>query len=457
MNILTRYILKSHIGPFVFGFTTVVFVFLMQFLARYLDRFVGKGLELSVIIELIVLQIAWMAVLAAPMAVLISTLMTFGNMMNSSEMTAIRASGISLFRIMIPIIFAGGILTYLMERFNNIVLPEANHQAKVLLMDISRAKPSFGLEENVFSDMIRGYTILARQTDEKTSNITGVTIYDDRNYSRKLVITADSGFFEFTSDLRNMIMTLKHGEMHELVNPEKLSYRRIKFEKHKVVFDATGFGFERSDEKSISRGDRELSASTMIGICDSLEERVNKACAIITDTLDAELNRLMHIPAEHDSVGMSQATFTVSDTLDILAHIPQKRHYAILDRAITLARVHLNEAHHQYFTINSDTRMINKYLVEVHKKYSIPFACLFFVFVGVPLGVLARRGGFGIGAGLSLVFFLLYWVFLIGGEKLADRNIVSPAIAMWMGNVVIATVGAVLLALVSGVKISRSR
>ncbi|ACF13091.1 permease YjgP/YjgQ family protein [Chloroherpeton thalassium ATCC 35110] len=455
MTILTRYILKSHIGPFVFGFATVVFVFLMQFLARYLDRFVGKGLEMNVIIELIVLQIAWMAVLAAPMAVLISTLMTFGNMVNSSEMTAIRASGISLLRIMIPIIVAGAILTYLMERFNNIVLPEANHQAKVLLMDISRAKPSFGLEENVFSDMIRGYTILARKTDEKSSNIAGVTIYDNRNSTRNVVITADSGFFEFTSDLRNMIMTLKHGEMHELVNPENHSYRRVNFETHKVVFEATGYGFERTDENSISRGDRELSATTMMDICDSLEERVSKSYSAINDTRDAELSRIMRTPTGYDS--LPHAASIVPDSLDILANIPPKRRYSVLDRAITQARVHLNEAHHQYFSINSNTRLINKYLVEVHKKYAIPFACLFFVFVGVPLGVLARRGGFGIGAGLSLIFFLLYWVFLIGGEKLADRDIVSPAIAMWMGNVVISVIGAVLLALVSGVKISRSR
>lgn len=459
MNILSRYILKSHIGPFLFGFVTVIFVFTMQFLTRYLDRLVGKGLEFGVIIELITLQIAWMVVLAAPMAVLISTLMSFGNLTNSMEMTAIRASGISLFKIMTPVLIAAAIVALLVERFNNIILPEANHEAKVLLMDISKTKPSFGLEENVFSDMIYGYTILARHTDEKTSNISGVTIYDNSNNQRQVVITAESGSFEFSKDSRYLIMTLKNGEMHELVTPGRLSYRKIRFAKHKVVFESTGFGFERSDESSVSRSDRELSAKAMLQICDSLTSRTQ----VFKQNVKASLGKRTKEIFQDTVVRFSPAPATPvayaspDDSIGILRNIAPSRRFKVVDRSIFIARTALNEVQTQTFNIENNENSRSKYLVEIHKKYSIPFACLFFALVGVPLGVLARRGGFGIGAGLSLFFFLMYWAFLIGGEKLADRGLLSPGLAMWMGNIVLIIIGTVMLYIVTGGRFISSR
>ncbi len=461
MKILSRYILIEHIGPFLFGFSTVIFVFLLQFLMRYLDRFVGKGLDMMVIVELIILQIAWMVVLAAPMAVLISTLMTFGNFTNSSEMTAIRASGVSLKRIMLPVVLAGMVITLLVERFNNVVLPEANHQAKVLLMDISRTKPSFGLEENVFTDMIRGYEILARHTSEKSSDIAGVTIYKNSNDFRRVVITADSGSFTFTKDYRNLIMTLKHGEMHEITDRKKLSYRKIKFETHKVVFEATGFGFERTDENNIGRGDRELSAMTMLDICDSLNLRVELAQSRIDSTISKRLASIFAItPFKRQKDLVENPKHYSQDTsrfIDKLDRLPLKRRQKIIDHAIQLTRSDLNDTYYNSIGLRSNRKTIKKYMVEVHKKYALPVACLLFVFVGVPLGVLAKRGGVGVGAGFSLLFYLIYWVCLIGGEKLADREILSPWLAMWMGNFVIGVIGAVILYQISGKGFTGSR
>ncbi|NTW50156.1 MAG: YjgP/YjgQ family permease [Chlorobiales bacterium] len=460
MNILSRYILKSHIGPFLFGFITVVFVFTMQFLTRYLDKLVGKGLDFGVILELIFLQIAWMVVLAAPMAVLISTLMSFGNLTNSMEMTAIRASGISLFRIMTPVLIAAAAVTLFVERFNNIILPEANHEAKVLLMDISKTKPSFGLQENIFSDMIYGYTILARHTDEKTSDISGITIYDNSNPQRQIVITADSGSFEFTKDYRYLIMTLKHGEMHELVTPSRLAYRKIRFGKHRVVFESTGFGFERSNESSVSRNDREMSASSMLQICDSLSQRSQQFRQNVKVSIDKGSRAIFQDTLVHFSAAGNEvrtASLSPGDSIGILRHIAPDRRFKVLDRAIFLARNGFNEAQIQSFNLENNESSRNKYMVEVHKKYSIPFACLFFALVGVPLGVLARRGGFGVGAGLSLLFFLIYWSFLIGGEKLADRGLLSPGLAMWMGDIVLVLIGSTMLYIVTGRRLISSR
>jgi lipopolysaccharide export system permease protein len=460
MKILHRHILLAHIGPFFFGFFTVIFVFLLQFLTRTLDRLVGKGLELTVIIELILLQIAWMVVLAAPMGVLIACLMAFGKMTNDLEITAMRAGGISLGRLMYPVLIAGAILTVLVERFGNVVLPEANHQAKVLMLDISRKKPSFGLQENVFSNMIYGYSILARKTSETTSDIGGVTIYDYTRPQTETVITAETGKFEYSSDFRYLIMTLYNGEMHEIDKNTRKEYRRVEFQKHKVLLDASGFGFQRSDESTVSRGDRELSASTMLGICDSLQAQIDARKQRIAQSSTTLLERILAgTPFQAlDSLKFADSLSThtqpyPTDTLFYLSSIPKTSQIEMIDMATSLGRTVQNETSNSLFSIRNDLEMQRKYMVEVHKKFSIPFACFCFVLVGVPLGVLAKRGGFGVGAGLSLAFFLMYWAFLISGEKLADRGIVSPSVAMWAGNAVLILIGAGLFIAVSGTRV----
>ncbi len=458
MKILHRHVLLAHIGPFFFGFFTVIFVFLLQFLTRTLDRLVGKGLELTVIIELILLQIAWMVVLAAPMGVLIACLMAFGKMTNDLEITAMRAGGISLWKLMYPVLIAGAILTVLVERFGNVVLPEANHQAKVLMMDISRKKPSFGLQENVFSNMIYGYSILARKTSETTSDIGGVTIYDYTRPQSETVITAETGMFEYSSDFRYLIMTLYNGEMHEIDKNTRKEYRRVEFEKHKVLLDATGFGFQRSDESTVSRGDRELSASTMLGICDSLQVQIDARKQRIAQSATTLFERILADTSFQsldslkfgDSLAIGETQNRPSDTLFYLASLPKTSQIEMIDMATSLGRTVQNETSNSLFSIRNDMEMQRKYMVEVHKKFSIPFACFCFVLVGVPLGVLAKRGGFGVGAGLSLAFFLMYWAFLISGEKLADRGIVSPSVAMWAGNAVLIVIGTGLFLAVSG-------
>jgi lipopolysaccharide export system permease protein len=455
VKILHRHILLAHVGPFIFGFFTVIFVFLLQFLTRTLDRFVGKGLDVTVIIELILLQIAWMVVLAAPMGVLIACLMAFGKMTNELEITAMRAGGISLWQLMYPVLIAGAILTVLVERFGNVVLPEANHQAKVLMIDISRKKPSFGLQENVFSNLIYGYSILARKTSETTSDIGGVTIYDYTRPQSETVITAETGKFEYSSDFRYLIMTLYDGQMHEVDKNTHKEYRRVEFQKHKILLDASGFGFQRSDESTVSRGDRELSAATMLGICDSLQAQIDdKKAKIAKATLETWTTLFSGTPLRADSLVLNLTEQNTqqasSDTLFYLRSIPPFEHTFVVDRATAIARNLQMLTSNALFTIRNDVEMQRKYMVEVHKKFSIPFACFCFVLVGVPLGVLAKRGGFGIGAGLSLAFFLLYWAFLISGEKLADRGIVPPSVAMWASNAVLILIGAGLFLAVSG-------
>lgn len=420
--ILYRYILARHAGPFLFALFTLLFIFLLQFLMRFIDELLGKGLGAWVIGELIALNLAWMVVLAVPMAVLVAALMAFGGLAASNEITAMRASGVSLYRMMAPVVIASIFLAFLLVEFNNDVLPDANHRAKTLMIDIRRKKPTLTLAPGLFSRDIAGYSILVRRTFEESNDLEGVTIYDYSDPSRHVVITAERGVVSFTPDYRKLIMDLSNGEIHELSFTEQQLYRRIRYGKHRIIMGAEGFEFERSGEGTFSRGDRELSAGFMQAYVDSL----SRENGLVTGTRGAAIEKHFNLYIEG-----KLPTITTTRNQAIVSAMNRSRYFATL-LGTDLARVQYNE------------ERMYEYLVEIHKKYALPAACLVFVLIGAPLGVMARRGGFGVAATLSLGFFVLYWACLIGGEKLADRGMVSPFWGMWFANVALGVLGSYL-------------
>ncbi len=431
--IIYKYILKSHAGPFVFSLMTLLFLFLFQFLIKSIDQLVGKGLSLWIIVQLIALNLAWMVTLAVPMAVLVATLMAFGGLSAANEITIMKAGGISLKKLMIPVIICAVIITYLMVLFNNDVLPEANHQAKILLQDISRTKPTFILEAGKFSDDIGGARILVKKTFENSNNLEGIFIYDYSNPDVRNVITASHGDIGFTSDFKSVVMNLKNGEIHQLnLRDYVAGYRLVKFEDHRITLDAAGFGFQRSSDNALSRGDRELSAKAMNGVVDSLNAYKKRISDAFIETVREEVKKVFAVnfidtvyrPGEK---GLRSNTY---DSLDIMLKKLSGRNEA---------------SKNQIQSIFGIQKQIDSYEVEIYKKYSIPFACLIFALIGAPLGYRVRRGGFGIAAGFSLLFFLIYWASLIGGEKLADRDLVSPFLGMWLVNIVLGLFGLYLM------------
>ena len=419
-----RYLLRAHGGPFLFSIVTLMFLFLLQFVMKFIDQLVGKGLTAWVIIELIALNLSWMLVLAVPMSVLVATLMAFGDLSSRNEITAMKASGMSIYRLILPVFFAATIVALLLVLFNNYVLPESNHRLKALTIDIRRKRPTLALVDGVFSQDIPGYSILVRKASKKTNDLEGITLYDYTNPGTNVVITAERGTITVSPDYRKLIMNLRNGEIHELDLQKMSSYRRIRFETHRIVMDVEGFDFERSSESAFTRGDRELSAPAMRVIVDSL--------ARVKGQLEAGLQASMKKELERPLLGLrdSSATAIVPAPTDQPATIALNKVRALT--AVTAT---------QLFQIEALDKQIDQYLVEIYKKYSIPAACLVFVLVGAPLGIMARRGGFGIAASLSLGFFVLYWAFLIGGEKLADRDILSPFFGMWSANILIGLTG----------------
>ncbi len=409
---------------------TLIFLFLFQFIIRTIDQLVGKGLSLWVITQLIALNLAWMLTLAVPMSVLVATLMAFGSLSSSNEITVMKASGVSLNRLMVPVLIFAGLITYLMVLFNNDVLPEANHQARLLLGDISRTKPTFILESGKFSEDISGVKILVKKTFENNNNLEGVFIYDYSNPTVRNLVTAKRGDIGFTEDFKNIIMNLEDGEIHQLNNIDfSDKYRKVKFERHRLIFDSEGFGFKRTGDNSFIRGDRELSASAMNKIIDSIKVELVRSNQNFSRNIFLNNKKLTSLVYRDTVIRRDTAGKRVDTLYNNVANILRTKEH------IRMQSTYIKQINAQ----------LDAYQVEIYKKYSIPFACFIFAMIGAPLGYRVKKGGFGIAAGLSLLFFLIYWAALIGGEKLADRNLVTPFIGMWLVNIFLGLFGLYLM------------
>ncbi len=424
--ILYKYILRNHFAPFIFSLITLICIFILQFMMKFADRLVGKGLDTWIIIKLIVFNLSWMVVLVVPMATLVATLMAFGNLSQNNEITILKSSGISLYRMMFAPVAAGIVICYLLFLFNNDVLPDANHKAKILMQDISRQKPTLSLEPGVFSQEVSNYAILVRGIDQKTNELTGVTIYDYTNPATINVVTAKKGKIFFSQNQSKLIMDLTDGEIHESNVASTNLYRKLVFSKHRIAMNADQFSFQQSSPGG-SRGERELSTQAMKVIVDSLRLIKKNQLA----SYRSEVNKYLYADS---SIAFKSSTSAVKPINTAMV-------YAKVIEKVKTAR---NIITSNQKRLENTQGEINKYQVEIDKKYALPAACIIFVLIGAPLGVMTKRGGFGIAASISLFFFVLYWAFLIGGEKLAERNFITPFMGMWSANILLGITGIIL-------------
>ncbi len=440
--IIHRYILRNHIAPFIYSAATMMGVLLLQFLMKFADRLVGKGLDIWLIIQLVAYNLSWMLVLVIPMATLVAALMTYGSLSQNNEVTIIKSSGASLYRMMSASFIASIIVAYLLFLFNNEILPDTNYQAKILMSDITRKKPTLSLESGFFSQEVSNYAILVRKIDEQKNELNQVTIYDYTDPAKINVVTAEKGIIFFSYDQKNLIMDLRNGEIHESDVKETGLYRKLVFEKHRITMDAAQFTFNQS--QGGLRGERELRVEKMRAIVDSIKLNRKKYFA----GLEAEANKYFFInkasTTVYEGVEKYFSTDTSSTTVYYTVNTPQTDaliYVRIQDRIKTAKNIIISNMKR----IEWANREIEKYEVEIYKKYAIPDACIVFMLIGAPLGIMVKKGGFGVAASISLFFFLVYWAFLIGGEKLAERGVFSPVIGMWAANIVLGIIGIFLL------------
>ncbi len=419
--IITKYILKNHLIPFLFSVFILLSVFILQYMVKMADRLVGKGLSVWVIIQLVTYSLAWMVVLVVPMSVLIATLMAFGTMSQNNEIAILKATGMSLYKMMIPPFIASIFVALFLVHFNNNIYPDANHALRVLLEDISRKKPTLSLVPGVFSQEVPNYSILVREIDQSTNQLKQITIYDYSQLPKVNIVTAATGRIYFSPNQKKLMMDLYSGEIHESDNTEKKIYRKLRFERHKIAMPADQFTFEQSSANS-QRGDRELGARQLRVLADSVNDLQVK---FLRDYDERIRNMLKYSPSPADNFG-------------------NQNQYVYL-KAQQKIRNDEASIHDIMLRLDFNDKDYDKYWVEIHKKYSLPFACIVFVMIGAPLGSMMRKGGFGMAAGMSLIFFLIYWAFLIGGEKLADRGILSPLTGIWSANFFLGALGIFLM------------
>jgi len=449
MRILERYVLREHLFPFLFGFSIVVFLLTLDFLFDLVDLAIGKGVSFGIVLELFVLSLGYMVALAFPCAVLIASLAAFGRLSQDNEISAMRANGVNLARIIGAPLMAASVLAILLVLFNNQILPESNHALASLMADVSRKRPTAQITEGVFIDAFEGYNIFVEKVDNRTNEIRGVKIYQLNTTARPTTILAEWGKIHNSPDGRVMTLELHDGEIHEVPpNDEERTYRRLMFKTHTINIRTPGTDLERRDKTA--RGDREMNLAMMQGAIHQVYKDLTEAKKVRDqilqgagyDSYDEFVRAAVPNPPPHGLRAWLRNAFRALGSVGVIATgVPDRGHQpgdASAVRAIAPMTMDLIQM--RQLEIDGLERRANSLEVEVQKKFSIPAACLVFVLVGAPLGMRARKSGIAV-AFLSILFFVFYYLCLAGGEELADRRILNPWFAMWAPNIVIGAIG----------------
>tara|TARA_Y100000768_G_scaffold106180_1_gene77815 strand:- start:1308 stop:2774 length:1467 start_codon:yes stop_codon:yes gene_type:complete len=472
MKILHKYIFKEHLVPFLMSLSVMALILLAQFLLKNMDKFLGKGLPLTLLFELIFYNMAWVVALAVPMAILISTLMAFGRMSADNEITAIRASGITYFSMLNPALIFAISISIFMIYFNNWILPDMNHKARNLISNITKTNPTIFFKSGKLHDEIDGYIFYFDKEGDGKDKFEESTIikYDKRNILQTII----SKHAELIDDNNDEIITigLKDGNIYEPLKNSN-EYRIIRFNENIIRLNADEFSFNR--KKTRYRGDRELTFDSIKSKISQLETKIsNHQINIKNEMLAIDTTLVKHIYQNpnlqkylnnhgilhNEIINSEQAIQFIENLIKKLpAKIDIKNDNGNI-KSVSKSKFKrslkrsLRSIKHDKSEIEKKVKSKNKYEVELHKKFSLSIAGIVFVLVGAPLGIIARRGKFSISIAISLIFFLIYWAFLIAGEDFADKGQLNPAFAMWLPNIILLIIGFLLnLKIISNKKI----
>ncbi len=437
--IIYRYIIKEHILPFLYSLGILIFIFAMQLAVQMLPQIISKGLNMGVVLEIFLINIAWVMALAIPMAVLVATLMSFGTMSGNNEIMALKASGHNIPFLLTPVFLAACVLTILSIFFNNDILPDANHRAANLLTDISRKKPAAFIEPGVLITNFENYALYVKKVNASTGELTNVKIFSNLPGEDPSTTVAEKGELTITRDEKLLRLTLFNGETHRPNSKAPKEYFIGHFSKQVVFIKNIDSQFRRTS--SSYRSDREMSSEMLLTEVNQYKK--NKATYVTSHSaqIDSTIKRMDSL--ESLAARYSSSGDTLSSREDSLRSFAAWMSLFTKSKqpAIMIAQKESNTASRNASQINYENKKINQFMVEVHKKYAIPLACLVFVLIGAPLGIMARRGGIMVGASYSLFFFILFWAFLITGENMADDLVISPFFAMWTADILLTIVG----------------
>jgi lipopolysaccharide export system permease protein len=422
MRKLQVYALKEFIPPFILSIGVFTFVMLLDKLLDLLEMIVSKGIPMKTVVEIFLLLLPSMVAVVIPMGVLAGVLIAVGRLSSDLEVTAMKASGASIFNLTVPLMIMAVVLAGVLVYFNNNILPDANHMARNLLLDVGTMRPTARIIPGMFVDDIENYRILVGEKDDLTGELRNIVIHENIPGRPRRTITALYGTMEPVSANR-LRLVLHKGQMHEL--SDNNAYRSLEYEIYTVEVTRSAELVRRDRD---SRGDREMSSRQMRALVDSLQTVITSMEDSMTLMALEPISTLQGGTIE----GRSGAVFPPDDSLEARSRFNQARNF-ITTRAAEIRMID--------DLVSASLRNINRFSVEIHKKYSIPFACIVFILLGVPLALSTRNSSPGLALGMSLVLILVYYLFLIGGEQLADRGIITPFLAMWAPNILLGGLG----------------
>ncbi|CAL1520532.1 LptF/LptG family permease [Chitinophaga sp. MM2321] len=435
MKKLDKLIIKTFLGPFVATFFVTLFVLVMQFLWKYVDDLVGKGLDTGVIIQLIAYTSATLVTLALPLAVLLSSIMTFGNLGESFELVALKSSGISLLRFIRPLLFVCTVIAFLAFLFANYVIPVANLQAKSLLYDITNSKPAFNIKAGVFYRDIPGYTIKVAQKDKDNQTIHQVMIFDHQNGGGDKIILAEKGQMVLTANKRFLYFILDNGWRYEERGNRGYTVPgdmiRLGFKKYSKAFDLSSFAFNRLNMDLFASNQQMLNVRQLDVAIDSLQKIENQ----FSKTVNAYVT--MRFPfARWKDTGWV-ATAPPLKVKDFEEMIPEKSRRSVLERSEQNIRETQSALETPTKEFEDKHTSILMFKVEWQRKFTLAAACIVMFLIGAPLGSIIRKGGLGTPLVFAVIFFVIFNIFFMVGEKMARSGVMHTWSGMWLSNMVL--------------------
>lgn len=424
-------------------FAVVMFILLMQFVWKYIDDFVGKGLDWFLILELMFYVSVTLVPMALPLAILLASIMTFGNLAESYELTALKSAGMSLQKVMKPLIITTLLMAIGAFLFANNVLPVANLKMGTLLYDITHQKPSLDIKEGVFYDGIQDFTIKVAKKDAKKNILYNILIYDhSQRQGNNKIVMAREGVMKMSADENFLLITLKDGHSYEeVISQNNKGFKpltRTSFKSETIVMDMRDFKMIRTDESLFKDNYQMMNVTQLSNEIDTLKKDNQERYNAINTQVSKNYNLFSDSTAKPVVDSLTEIMLAQKNWIDVFTPDEKKR---IFESALNLARTNQSYISVNANSVKSAVETENRYKIEWHKKFTLSFACLVLFFIGAPLGAIIRKGGIGMPAVVSVCFFLVFHVLSIMGEKSAKEGIWEAWQGAWLSTVVLLPVG----------------
>ncbi|WP_246073439.1 LptF/LptG family permease [Dinghuibacter silviterrae] len=437
---LDRLIIKAFIGPFLITFLIALFILVMQFFWKYIDDLVGKGLDSFTLLELTGLVTTTWVPIALPLSILLSSIMTFGNLGESFELVAIKSAGIPLLRFMRPLIWITAVLCVAAFLFANYVIPVANLKFETLLQDIQLKKPAFDIKEGVFYNKMPGYTIKISKKDKTGSLIDKIVIFEQNNVLQDNLITADRGVMSLSSDKQTLNFKLVKGIYYQEKGPRYTTgtdFIRLGFQDYTKHFDLSSFAINRSTDSLYKDNAQMLSVRQLSIALDSLH---HTSQAFIRNNNLGIRSYLHYNRITHDTT-WTQVEARNSRPVSMHTLIPDSLRWSIDERARSSLSGLRSQVDIQQLEYSGMEANIRVHLVEWHRKFSLSVACMVLFLIGAPLGSIIRKGGLGLPLVFAVIFFVIFHLLNTFGEKFARGAQLTPFLGMWLSVFVMLPIG----------------